>query len=68
MATKRQKKAAEILCKVLRDLKAPTGFTYGKMLKLAGYSDSVSRKPSLVIRSQGFSDLVSKEFPDFYFP
>lgn len=65
MATKRQKAAAEIVCTILRDLKVPTGLTTGKILKIAGYSNSVCKKPSLVTRSKGFMELVTKEFPDY---
>ena len=66
MATKRQKVAVAIICKVLRDRKVPTGFTAGKALKQVGYSDSVCKKPSLVTGSKGFIKLVSEELPDFF--
>lgn len=55
--TPKQKKAAELISEnVRKDKPAPIG----QILKQAGYSESISEKPALVTRSQGFRDLLEK--------
>lgn len=57
MATAKQIKAAQAISENIRsDTPKPTG----QILKEVGYSKSISEKPALVTRSQGFIELLEK--------
>lgn len=55
--TPKQQKAAELISENIRKDKPEP---IGKILKAAGYSDSISEKPAFVTRSQGFIELLEK--------
>lgn len=66
MPTLRQKTAVIKISEILRGSgsEAEKLKSIGAILRASGYAKSTSERPSLVTRSQGFRELMEKEFPD----
>ena len=64
MATNRQLIAVKKLSEILRKAKGQKNVTMGKILKEAGYSDSVSKHPDIVTETKGFKELLEEYLPD----
>ncbi|GAB4158430.1 MAG: hypothetical protein Fur003_2190 [Candidatus Dojkabacteria bacterium] len=65
MATIRQKRAVEKLSENIRNPKSNRK-SLGSILKDSGYSESVCKAPQRVTESKGWSELMSKYFPEEY--
>lgn len=64
MPTVRQQIAVQKLSEIIRKAKGQKNITIGKILKEAGYSDSVSESPTLVTKSKGWDQLVQQYMPE----
>lgn len=64
MATIRQTKAAHKLSEIIRKSTGKKNISLAQVLKEAGYSDSVTKKPKLVTESKGWNDLMNNLLPD----
>lgn len=64
MATTRQFIAAKKLAEIVRKSKGQKNITIGKILREAGYKESVSESPTKVTQSKGFIELLSEYMPD----
>ena len=61
MPTTKQRKALKIYSE---DVRNDGVLTMGQILKKAGYSESVSLKPTAITKSTGWQALLNAEFPD----
>lgn len=61
MATPKQRKALE---KIVENSRLDKPKPVGKILKEVGYSDGTAIKPSQVLESKGFKELVEQTVPD----
>lgn len=64
MATTKQKLAAQKLSEIIRNSRGKKNISLAKILKDAGYSDSVARKPQLVTDRKGWKELTRDLLPD----
>jgi len=64
MATTRQLIAVKKIAEIVRNSKGQKNVTIGKILRAAGYTDSVSESPTKVTESKGFIELLSEYMPD----
>lgn len=64
MTTIRQTKAAHKLSEIIRKSGNKKNISLAKILKEAGYSDSVTRKPKLVTERKGWKELTKDLLPD----
>jgi len=60
MATNRQIIAVSRISEILRKYKGQKNVSMAKILRDAGYSESVARKPKIVTGTKGFQEEVSK--------
>lgn len=61
MATPKQIKASK---KISENIRNPKPKPLGKVLKEAGYAESTSKRPSQVVESKGFTELMEEMLPD----
>lgn len=66
MSTLRQKKAVQKISDFIRNSNG-NGPNLGQMLKDSGYSDSVSKKPHLILNSPTFQKALNKALSDLDF-
>ena len=64
MATIKQKIAIEKLSEIIRKSPSQKTITIGRILRSAGYSESVCKAPQRVTESKGWKNLVNEYFPD----
>ena len=62
--TIRQMIAVRKLSEIIRKSKRQKGITIGRILREAGYSESVAKSPQRVTERKGWQELMSKHFPN----
>jgi len=63
MATIRQRVTIEKLSEIIRKSPSQKTITIGRILKSAGYSESVCKAPQRVTESKGYQELMKEYFP-----
>lgn len=67
MSTPRQYKLAKKISDFIRN-KGSLQINFGQMMAEVGYSDSVCKKPHLIIRSKNFQNLLNQELEEELIP
>lgn len=64
MPTIKQRIAVEKLSEIIRNSQGKKTITIGRILREAGYSESVCKAPQRVTQRKGWQELIKEYFPD----